>query len=287
MMDHSKLHEALQSLLRNGSSPWSGCSDALKSFLKPSFDAGVVVKERSGRGVRLAVQKPEVLREHVRRAFPDVTISNNAPNRVVAVARFRDSKALVADTPDIVSLRAWSDIALWRGAHPLGLSAFTAEHGVFSFVLRGAPYALRGSWALVEGPVLFLNFEHLRSHCHGVLYGTGRLSHRVLAWLALQTREDFQLEHFPDYDPVGLSEFIRLRRALGARVTLHLPEDLGERFRRFSKRSLLRKRENQNVLGRVRKSSLPEVRTVLRLIHEFNAGLEQEQLLIESMSSSA
>jgi len=115
-----------------------------------------------------------------------------------------------------------------------------------------------------------------------VIYGSGRISSRVLEWLANQAADDFHLVHFPDYDPVGLCEFIRLKRALGSRVSLYIPNGLGERFKQSSKRSLLFSHESQRVLARVRRSKVPSVRFVLDFIDENNAGLEQEQLLIDA-----
>ena len=34
----------------------------------------------------------------------------------------------------------------------------------------------------------------------------------------------------PDYDPVGLGDYLRLREALAGRVSLFVPSDLEERF---------------------------------------------------------
>jgi hypothetical protein len=98
--------------------------------------------------------------------------------------------------------------------------------------------------------------------------------------MARTTDAEFGLLHLPDYDPVGLSEFQRLRSRLGQRVALYLPPDLENLFAQFSKRKLLANRSSQAILARIRKSDSPEIRRVVDLMDRHNAGLEQEALLL-------
>jgi hypothetical protein len=98
-----------------------------------------------------------------------------------------------------------------------------------------------------------------------------------------QTAPDFQLLHLPDYDPVGLDEFTRLRERLGPRVQLHLPANLADLFQHHANVDLLQKPSTQLLLAKLRQSQIAEVRTVLALIEKHNAGLEQEALLIETL----
>ena len=94
------------------------------------------------------------------------------------------------------------------------------------------------------------------------------------------TDANFALLHLPDYDPVGLSEFERLHLRLGNRVNLHLPADLEARFARYSNPELLKKRNSQAMLAKLRRSELPSTRRVVALMDRFNAGLEHEALLV-------
>ncbi len=45
--------------------------------------------------------------------------------------------------------------------------------------------------------------------------------------------------HLGDYDPVGLSEYLRLEAVLGSRAVLYVPPDLEDLLRRFGKPALL------------------------------------------------
>ncbi len=116
---------------------------------------------------------------------------------------------------------------------------------------------------LVGNPAVFTQFEHLGLPPRLAVYGHGRSSNRLLDWLAAQTAPDFQLLHLPDYDPVGLDEFTRLRERLGARVQLHLPENLADLLARHANGELLQKPSTQSLLAKLRLSQIAEVRAVL------------------------
>jgi len=157
----------------------------------------------------------------------------------------------------------------------------TTAHGVFSFLLtRDCSYELRGPCALVENPAVFAIAEQLNLGVGLIIYGHGRVSNRVVEWLARSTDSDFSVLHLPDYDPVGLSEFQRLHAQLGKRVLLHLPADLETRFARFSNRELLEKGNSQAMLAQLRSSKLSTVCRVVEMIDRHNAGLEQEALFV-------
>ena len=191
-----------------------------------------------------------------------------------------DAKGLPSNLPQLVHLRSWCEGALLCDGSPAGAAFATAQHHAFTFLLIDGPrYSLRGACAIVENPAVFGRIDHLGIPIDLVIYGAGRVSKRLLQWLG-EMKTDFKLLHLPDYDPVGLSEFERLRASLGTRVTLHVPTDLAERFRRYSNRALLQNSKSRGLLERLRKSSDASVRTVVRLIENENAGLEQEALFL-------
>jgi hypothetical protein len=250
--------------------------------LKPLLESGVVAEERAGAGRRFAVRDATALRTFRERQFPDAVVADNSPARVAAVARFRDTKALPADTAEIVCLRVWWEGAIFKHGAPVDATGATIAHGVFAFLLTpDSPYELHGTCALVENPAVFAAVEQLHLDLGAVVYGRGRISNLLLSWLAGAGNSDLRLVHFPDYDPAGLSEFQRLRLRLGERIALHLPVDLETRFARFSNRGLLEKGNSQKMLAQLRRSNLPGILRVVELIDRHNAGLEQEALLLQ------
>jgi len=271
----------LEHLHEHRAMPKSACSGSLLKFVRPLLDAKVLVEERSGGGRRLAVRDATAFWDFCRHKFPNAPVSAGGSTRVSGVARFRDSKAFASNTPEMVAVRAWREDALLLNDQPTGAAAATAQHGVFSFLLTSGPeYSLRGPCALVENPAVFIGFERLGLRVGLVIYGQGRASNRLLEWLCRITAPDFTLLHLPDYDPVGLSEFERLRGRLGKRARLHLPADLDERFALHSNRNLLDKPNSRAILANLRRTTSGDVRQVLALIDYHNAGLEQEALFV-------
>ncbi len=269
-------------LLRKGRMPNSSCSASLRRALRPLLDSGVVVEERAGGGRRLVVRDEATFRNFSRSHFPEVSTDPGLGTRTAGVARFRDSKSFPSNTAEILSVRAWSGSALLKGGDPVPAISATLEHGVFSFLLREkTPYSICGPCALVENPEVFTQFERLRLPVGLVIWSSrGRASTRLVEWLATMQAPDFTLVHLPDYDPVGLIEFERLRMRLGARVSLHLPDDLPERFTDFPNRTILEKPNNRAMLATLRRKRLAEIRRVVALIDRNNACLEQEALLV-------
>jgi len=271
----------LRELVENRALPASQCGQAFQKLLAPMLDSGVLEWKRSGAGRRLVVNNADALRDFFRQRFPEATLPTDAGSRVASVSRFRDTKAMANSENEIISLRAWREDALLKDGKPVCAATITVAHGVFSFLLtKDCPYELRGSCALVENPAVFAVADQLNLSVGLIIYGHGRISNRAVDWLARMTDPGFSLLHLPDYDPVGLSEFQRLQARLGKRVVLHLPADLETRFRKFSNGDLLKKGNSQAILAQLRRSDLPAICRVVEMIDRYNAGLEQEALLI-------
>lgn len=270
-------------LLQSGAVARSVVSRDLFAAIVPALDSGVLAEERSVAGRRIVVRDVAAFHDFIRHHFPSATLPQDASSRVSGVARFRNTKALASDLSEIVMVRAWHDDVLRCEGKPIAAAAATQAHGIFSFLLHDpVRFSLHGPCALVENPALLIKFERLQLPPSLALYGHGRSSNRLLDWLAGQTAPGFHLLHLPDYDPVGLDEFTRLRQRLGPRVQLHLPGHLAELFACHANNTLLQKPSTQSLLAKLRLSDLHEVRAVLTLIEKHNAGLEQEALLIQN-----
>lgn len=267
--------------------PRSACSAGLLRLVRPLLEGGVLGWERMNAGRRLRVLRSEEYHAFLSSNFPrNPEQTAGMPARIAGVARFRDSKSLANDAIEIVTVRAWENCALCVDHEPLGAAEATAQHGVFSFLLDPAHHSLHGRCALVENPSVFAAFEELRLSVPLVVYGHGRISRKLLSWMTQRSGPDFHLLHLADYDATGLSDFSRLRKALGERVTFHCPEVLPALFEEFGKRALVEKPSSQRLLSRLRGSAFPEVRAVIQLIDKFSCGLEQESLLVSAMSDA-
>jgi hypothetical protein len=258
--------------------PRSDCGVRLISLLRPLILSGVIAERRSGSGRQVIVQDLAALQAFIQCKFPMDDPTTDLPNRILGVRRFRDTKTYRSDSADTLRVRAFSPGILRKNGRPLDVHDATASHGVFSFRLT-AGYTLHGQVALVENPTVFDLFERLGLTPTLVIYGQGRISNRVLDWFCQQDNEAFFLLHLPDYDPVGLTEFERIRTRLGSRARLYIPDSLDDLFIRFGNPELLGKPRSQQLLAKLHTSKSIEVQTVVRLIDLYNAGLEQEALI--------
>jgi hypothetical protein len=183
---------------------------------------GAVNCLRQGRGDVYSVCDQAVFDAHVTQLSPQVepSIAEQLPLRAQHMAHARDSKARRHQHGSYYPLlKAVGDTVSWReverGAE-LALSAATREFGAASLSIQSddAWHSERALW-LVENQALFDRTDWLPEGTQAsLLYYGGQLDGRLLSWLGHRPRAS-QVMLFADYDGVGLSNFARLREALG------------------------------------------------------------------------
>lgn len=110
------------------------------------------------------------------------------------------------------------------------------------------------------------------------IFASGRMSGRLLDWLASSAMQNCPIVHWGDYDPVGVAEYVRLVTRCGDRVQSFVPDDLPALIRCHGKRKLIT--DQVEILSRLRQSqSDPHVARMIALFDEQRKGLEQELLL--------
>lgn len=272
----------LSRLLANGSLPVSSIADRDRRRLQVLFDSGVIEEVRSGGGRRITLRNRQALISFMQSIYPsglERGPENNLPPRGLAVAHLRDAKRATATESEALFLRGFGDSVLTGDNEVLHVGEWTRKAGVAALRLDDeCEWAFQGYMAVVENAEVFLNFERLRTRTDLVLYAGGRLSDRVLRWLASATLGPNRILHFGDYDPVGIDEYIRLLNACPGRVDLYIPDDIEALFAKYGKRELLEK--SPQILARLRKHPEPIVQRIVRLMDIYGVGLEQEILLL-------
>jgi hypothetical protein len=104
-----------------------------------------------------------------------------------------------------------------------------------------------------------------------VVYLSGNVAEILIEALGALRPAPQAVLHFGDYDWEGLYFFQRLQKVLPA-ATLYIPDNLEVLFRQFGKRALIDKQKRRAGFDMAHPACLP----VIRLIEQFNAGLEQE-----------
>lgn len=234
------------------------------------------------------------------RALRLVTIGSHNSRRIVAVidkpgfAQWLQGAYPAPEEPPVSGLRA-ANIA--RAGHS---KAGPATHAAQPVLLRWfspdpqAPWAaltrrcgivgtttahidtleLPASWTLltIENWEPFLGLEYAPQAGDIVaIYTGGNIAEATLQMLAALEPLPARTIHFGDYDWSGLAIYRRLRAAL-SHIELYVPDNIAALFVRFASHGLL---TGQPPLV-ARADDPAEVRRVIALIAQHNAGLEQE-----------
>ncbi|MEW6486621.1 MAG: hypothetical protein AB1578_01740 [Thermodesulfobacteriota bacterium] len=279
----------LARLLAEGSVAATALSARQRERLGALFAAGVLGEVRSGAGRRVEVRDRGALAAFSRALYPsglEGLSGESAAPRSRAVAQVRDAKRAAGTDAEAVLLRGFGEAKITGPAGALEVGEWTRRAGVAALrVAQSCPWGWEGEMAVVENAEVFLHLEALGLSCGLALYAGGRLSRRVLAWLASPPMGGARYLHLGDYDPVGLDEYLRLARACPGRVRLFVPEGFEGLLAAYGKPALLA--ASPAVQARLRRAEDPEVRRVVALLDRHGAGLEQEALLIPTSGPGA
>lgn len=271
--------------------PRSQVSAGGMGTLRSLFAGGILDVERSGGGEVVVVRDPAAFETWLRNRFPFLDSQVTTPagaDRAKAVALRRDSKATGEGVAQgVLHLRAWGapSITFCVDGRDIPVTELSARHGIAACLLGSESVidVTNAKVLLIENLECFLRAEMLIEDAYLALNAAGRISDRLINCLARSQLGNQPLLHLPDYDPVGLSDYLRLNAKLADRVILYVPDDLEERFERFGNRKLISdKPKNRALLEQLDRSSWPCAASerVFKLIKEAGAGLEQESLLI-------
>lgn len=269
-------------LADSSSLPASSISKADRKRLQSLFDAGVIEEMRAGAGRRLIVTNQTALRAFIQSLYPSglEELKGILPARCKAVAERRDSKKAIVKNPTTLLIRGFNGCAFQKDELRLPVAEWTESAGVAALCLNSvAGWQCQGTLGLVENLETFWHVERIAPFVDLAVYAGGRIGANILDWLSSPGMTEAKVVHFPDYDPVGMDEYLRIKRACPERTELFRPPFLEELFARYGKAQLLH--DNSAVLARLRKSVDSDVRYVVGLMDRFGVGLEQEVLLID------
>ncbi len=277
------LSKHLATLSDRSSLPSSSISKADRKRLQSLFDAGVIDEVRSGAGRRLIVTNQPALQAFIQSLYPSGLegFKGDLPSRSKAVAERRDSKKAIGKRPAILLVRGFNGCTFHKDESRLPVAEWTENAGVASICLDLMEgWRCHGTFGLVENLETFCHIERIAPFVDLAIYTEGRIGANVLDWLNSPGMIESRVVHFPDYDPVGMDEYLRIKRTCPKRSELYRPDNLEQLFIRYGKAQLLE--DSAAVLARLRKSKDCDVRGVVELMDRFGVGLEQEALLIDA-----
>ena len=281
-MTEQALRAALLKLQGKSTLPASQFTAAQRMALDQfARQTGAVNCLRQGRGDVYTVCNQAVFDAHVTQLSPQVepSIAELLPLRAQHVAHARDSKARRHQHGSYYPLlKAVGDTVSWRevkrGAE-LPLSAATRDFGAASLSIQSddAWHSEQALW-LVENQALFDRTDWLPEGTQAtLLYYGGQLDGRLLSWLGHRPRAS-QVILFADYDGVGLSNFARLREALGDACDFWLMPQWESKLARYGSVQLWRDtlRHFTTAVAQLP----PSVRELTEQMQHLGLALEQE-----------
>jgi hypothetical protein len=261
----------------------SSISRQWRPLLKQFRECGAIKTLVDRRAERVKVDDADAFARLVQRRHPgglDVMLPRSA-SRIEAAGIVGDAKAVRQGSAGAIFLRSSQESSRMfntaTGAH-VSIFSRTCETGAAAIVLNDtARWGCSGTIALVENKEPFLHYERVMPEVDFAVYSSGKISERLLRWIASEPMSKCRYVHWGDYDPAAGVDYLRLCAVCPGRVEFYLPSLIAELLPQYGKSSLVTKQVRQ--LNRIRRSSDdPVIGHLLSLFDRYGRGLEQEVL---------
>ena len=250
--------------LKVGPTPSSEVRKSDLSAISNLEDLGFLSKQKRGNGQVYVLNDCHGYRQWEANIFPEGTesASLSGKSRSEAGKTLRDTK-LSSQTSPFLEMRLHS-------------SQKCMTLGSMNWYYQNSDYKLNGTVVLIENLRTFLKSEIIFPESEVVIRYDGIISDVIIEILS---NSDCKIIIAPDYDPVGVLSYIRLKDKISDRTEFYLPKNLNDLFSSYSNRKLMSKSKNKSTLRSLLNRDLDEPSAyVIQLIQKYNAGLEQETL---------
>jgi hypothetical protein len=180
---------------------------------------------KQGRSTVYRVLNPNGLSNYLKQLRPVAKsdLPPDIPDRSQNVGLNRNSKK-GKSTHDYhyLLMKAWSDDVVWHnGKNKLNITQSTRQFGVAALqVGADQSWQCNRSLLLVENQALFDRCDWLNNDFDGcLLYYAGQLPDLFVHWLSEYPRSS-QVILFPDYDGIGLSNYVRLAKSINPKTKI-------------------------------------------------------------------
>lgn len=240
-------------------------SAAYKAFYN-ELPNGALISKKSGRGSLLEInnEKRHLILQFFNETFPEST--TNLLNKSDSQAMFRNSKAYKTEANEqVILLRGSNDVLI--NNKNVNLKSITEQYQVSAFI---APKIEFEKICIVENKDVFMKIEKILGLEFIFLHCYGRVGEKVIRNLIAD-----EILICPDYDFVGLNEYLKFKSIWGQKCKLYVPKDFEYLFERYSTSLPLMQRPSKRVI-----ESKEEIVVYIRnLIQRNNRFLEQQILL--------
>lgn len=245
-----------------------------------------LMQQRSGRGRIFRIVHRGVVEQHLAELAPmaGLDMADTLPERAANIGRTRSSKGGKQGHDFYYLLLKAHGQPLWQNdlGQTLDLAHQTQSQGATAIRIGSAAEPLwRTSspiW-LVENQALFDQIDWLPgTEAASIGWYSGHLRKVLIDWLVQQPGSTITL--FPDYDGVGLHNYLRLKRQLGPRVRFWQMPGWQEKLQRFGSNRLWQdtQKDFQAALRELdgKLADEPELKQLMDAMQTSGLALEQE-----------
>ena len=269
------LPKILKKISEGGYITESSISKLMKPDVKYLVSINALQKKVMKRGTKYSMGNQEIFDSEISSRYPNGLDSaihfGKDASRFSGVKSFKNAKISRKKYATVqVFINTPSEVIIGGTPAPRGIEQFALSVLVDSLPL----WEVNGRIVLVENQEPFLRSPSLFYEASAIICYNGRVDDKLSKWLV---NSDMNVIICPDYDPVGLDEYCKLKSKLGDRLEIFLPESISKDFK-FSTPEILELEQNRKVLQRLANSESLDspAREILSLIQEWNAGLMQE-----------
>ena len=255
---------------------------ASKGLLKQFCEDGIIQKQPAGgKRVNHACSEPISLQNYLKAQYDIISLENyvsefesDSSDGESSLFASRSTKTFRGKSLQGFFIRAFQTEIVVSG-----ITIQPVPHGIELFVHQPEKLQISHTALVVgiENPECFLKFEklaHLFPKTELIII-MRYLSSSPNRWLQSITNDYL---HFGDFDPAGLSIYIReYRNQLPAnRCNFFIPSNINELLEHYGQTSLF---DSQiQLLKNVDFNLYPEIKSLVGLMHKYRKGLEQERL---------
>lgn len=245
-----------------------------------------LMQKRSGRGRVYQILNRGVLEQHLTELAPTghTDLADTLPQRATNIGRARSSKiGRQKHDRHYLLLRAQGKPG-WQNdrGQSLDLAHQTEAQGAATIALGSAADPLWRTdspiW-LVENQALFDRLDWLPDSGNiSIGWYSGQLRHQLIHWLSQLA--DTPVTLFPDYDGVGLHNYLRLKQHLGSRARLWLMPHWQEKLHQYGNNRLWQDTYKDFRVAAAGLADLfdeePELKQLIERLQSTGLALEQE-----------
>lgn len=265
----------------------------LEEFKTFGAQKGCFFVEKNGRGRNFKISNQTILKNEINRLTPDVDL-NSASYRAKNLAINNDTKAgqTTLQFSHFHCKAIGENICLENNNSIQDVSAVTKCLGGFSISIKDNSNGIKcnSNLILVENQQLLDDTNWVSKGWNGILlYYGGNIHGRLLNWLKKSSFSKIII--FPDYDSVGISNFLRLKNEISSAQWFWI-DNWEPLLKKYGKADLWNEPKQFSSFNNLWKNFEekdfpdPKLKQLMTKMREFGKGLEQEVVLLQIIENN-